>query len=253
MKKYDDMIRDVHRRMEEYEAERKLKRTRLVKTALAVTPVCAAAVVGTVLWKCGAVSPETVKPVRAETVLTELAVSGEKVTRPSVTSAEVRTSAETKTSEVTAKTETAASAEKTTAETSEVSTSAEKVTEAKTEPPTEAKTEMHTEAPTEPPTERVTAAETEPAIQEISPSAHGNHDICDKLGSVNINGIWYVQIFDTTQYTPDVYLGNGGDYQGYYIGDTSISFYTAKERSDIVIVVFYDGSELNLMQTDVEV
>ena len=53
MKKREEMIMDLHRRMDEYEFERRMKRAKMTKVAASVTPVCAAAVVGVGLWKGG--------------------------------------------------------------------------------------------------------------------------------------------------------------------------------------------------------
>ena len=57
MKKREEMLRDLHRRMDEYESERRMKRAKVTKVAASVTPVCAAAVVGVGLWKGGALTP----------------------------------------------------------------------------------------------------------------------------------------------------------------------------------------------------
>jgi len=57
MKRREEMIRDVHRRIREYEAVRKKKRTRAAVAAVSVLPLCGAAVLFTVLLKGGALSP----------------------------------------------------------------------------------------------------------------------------------------------------------------------------------------------------
>lgn len=57
MKKHEEMLRDLHRRMDEYESERRMKRAKVTKVAASVTPVCAAAVVGVGLWKGGVLTP----------------------------------------------------------------------------------------------------------------------------------------------------------------------------------------------------
>jgi len=57
MKKREEMLRDLHRRMDEYESERRMKRAKVTKVAASVTPVCAAAVVGVGLWKGGVLTP----------------------------------------------------------------------------------------------------------------------------------------------------------------------------------------------------
>ena len=57
MRDREEMLRDLHRRMDEYESERRMKRAKMAKVAASVTPVCAAAVVGVGLWKGGALTP----------------------------------------------------------------------------------------------------------------------------------------------------------------------------------------------------
>lgn len=57
MKKREEMLRDLHRRMDEYESERRMKRAKVTKVAASVTPVCATAVVGVGLWKGGVLTP----------------------------------------------------------------------------------------------------------------------------------------------------------------------------------------------------
>lgn len=57
MKKREEMLRDLHRRMDEYESDKRMKRAKMTKVAASVTPVCAAAVVGVGLWKGGALPP----------------------------------------------------------------------------------------------------------------------------------------------------------------------------------------------------
>jgi len=98
-----------------------------------------------------------------------------------------------------------------------------------------------------------TIEEPTPIIDEPINSSYGGARIrIDAIGNVTIDGEFYMQSFtDTNEYTPDVYLGNGGDFPGFYEGDTSIKFYTAKENVDIIIVKFIDGGQLNLVKTDI--
>lgn len=58
MKRHEEMIRDVHHRIDEYESEKKMKRAKMTKIAASVTPVCAAAVVGVGLWKGDVLEPD---------------------------------------------------------------------------------------------------------------------------------------------------------------------------------------------------
>ena len=57
MRDREEMLKDLHRRMDEYESDRRIKRAKMTKVAASVTPVCAAAVVGVGLWKGGALTP----------------------------------------------------------------------------------------------------------------------------------------------------------------------------------------------------
>ena len=57
MKRREEMLRDLHRRMDEYESNKRMKRAKVTKVAASVTPVCAAAVVGVGLWKGGVLTP----------------------------------------------------------------------------------------------------------------------------------------------------------------------------------------------------
>lgn len=57
MKQHEEMLKDLHRRMDEYEADQRAKRAKITKVAASVTPVCAAAVVGVGLWKGGVLTP----------------------------------------------------------------------------------------------------------------------------------------------------------------------------------------------------
>lgn len=78
MKKREEMIRDVHRRIDEYEAEHRSKGRGFTKIAFAAVPVCAAAAVGFGLWRSGAFSPAgekfsgaSVEPAAVTEALTE--------------------------------------------------------------------------------------------------------------------------------------------------------------------------------------
>lgn len=59
MREREEMLKDLHRRMDEYECDRRMKREKMTKVAASVTPVCAAAVVGFGLWKGGVLTPHS--------------------------------------------------------------------------------------------------------------------------------------------------------------------------------------------------
>lgn len=56
MRNREEMLKDLHRRMDEYEVKQKMKRSKITKIAALVTPVCVAAAVGIGLWKGGVLS-----------------------------------------------------------------------------------------------------------------------------------------------------------------------------------------------------
>jgi hypothetical protein len=287
MKSYEDMARDVLSRINEYEAERKRKRAKNTKIIASVTPVCAATIIGIFVLNSGLSVPTHEQ---GSNILTE--VSGTEQTT-SADSTSVGKAAETSTSEAVAsvskttksnhtETPTTITTEKNEInESSEINTTEPEHTEnvhenndnnitditsstaqpVNTDKPTVTEitfTEIQT---------TVTAQENTTAIsQNVTESDFGgsqnnndggnsdNGGGGDRLGTVTINGIFYMQTTtDTTIYTPDIYLGNGGDFKGYYQGDTSIRFYTAKENDEIVIVVFYDGSQLNLEKAAIDI
>jgi len=102
MKKREEMIRDVHRRIDEYEAEHRAKSRRLTKTAFAAVPVCAAAAVGIGLWKSGALSPAADKfsgaSVETTAVVTETITAEIQTAVPTETAAPAETVPVTETS-----------------------------------------------------------------------------------------------------------------------------------------------------------
>ena len=86
MKSYEEMAKNVLDRIDEYEAERKIKRARMTKVAASVTPVCAAAVIGVALWRGGDVTNNDNAPIDTapETTLSET-VSENSSAAPGVT------------------------------------------------------------------------------------------------------------------------------------------------------------------------
>lgn len=53
MSNYEDMIKNVHRRIDEYEAKQRAKKAMIKKEIAMITPVCAAAGISIGLWKFG--------------------------------------------------------------------------------------------------------------------------------------------------------------------------------------------------------
>lgn len=84
--------------------------------------------------------------------------------------------------------------------------------------------------------------------------AADEHDRCDVLGMVVIDGATYLQYStDGEAYTPDIYLGYASDYDGTYkthIHDVVGELYTAKEDANILIVKLSNGGTVILRKTD---
>ena len=97
MKKREEMLRDLHRRIDEYESDRRRKRAKVTKVAASVTPVCAAAVVGTGLWYSGAFKSENVKPsgTSENAIITEKAEVSESIIVPKDSNTKTVTAKET--------------------------------------------------------------------------------------------------------------------------------------------------------------
>ena len=269
MKSYEDMARDVLSRINEYEAERKRKRVKNTKIIASLTPVCAAAVIGILVLKSG-ISVPTYEP--GSNIVSEVSVTGQTT---SVDSTSTEKAMGTSTSKVVASVSKTTKNDHTeintvkTTENSETNESSEintTETESNDQPVNTDKpavtertfTEIHTTVTVQ----ENTIVTSQDVAEADFGGSHNNNDGGnsenggggDRLGTVTINGIFYMQTTtDTTIYTPDIYLGNGGDFKGYYQGDTSIRFYTAKENDEIVIVVFFDGSQLNLEKAAIDI
>ena len=284
MKSYEDMARDVFSRINEYEAERKRKRVKNTKIIASVTPVCAATVIGILVLKSG-ISIPTYEP--GSNIVSEVSVTGQTA---SVDSTSTEKAMGTSTSKVVASVSKTTKSNHTeintvkTTENSETNESSEiNTTETENTDNKHDNNDVDTTSSNAQPVNTDMPVVTERTFIEIQTTvtvqentivtsqdvaeadfggSHNNNDGGnfenggggDRLGTVTINGIFYMQTTtDTTIYTPDIYLGNGGDFKGYYQGDTSIRFYTAKENDEIVIVVFFDGSQLNLEKAAIDI
>ena len=283
MKSYEDMARDVLSRINEYEAERKRKRVKNTKIIASVTPVCAAAVIGILVLKSG-ISVPTYEP--GSNIVSEVSVTGQTASADSTSTekamgtstSEVVASVskttksnhtETNTVKTTENSETNESSEINTTETehtdnkhdnNDVDMTSSNDQPVNTDKPAETEitfTEVQTTVTVHENTTVISQNTTEIDFGGSHNNYGGNSDNGgggDRLGTVTINGIFYMQTMtDRTIYTPDIYLGNGGDFKGSYQDDTSIRFYTATENDEIVIVVFYDGSQLNLEKAAIDI
>lgn len=224
MKNYEDMAKDVFRRIEEYEAGTKRHRIRTVKAIASLAAVCAAATVGVFIWKGGVIAPSK----------ENFATSVSDITRTD-TSAEYNVINQT-------------SAENT-ATTSEMSAK-QKIQTTETLTKTDDKQESYTtESTSKGEDQKTTAAQTETSEQSVSLS---NSESDDRLGDAVINGEYYMQTFpDGVDYTADRYIGSGNDYEGFYKSyGTGAEFYTVKESTDILLVKLGNGGQVYLKRTN---
>lgn len=223
MKNYEDMAKDVFRRIDEYEAGMKRRRIRTAKATASLAAVCAA-VAGIFLWRGGAIAPskENFTASVSDITATDASVKDNVITPTgnANTAAALGTKAEQKilTTETSPKT-----GDKQEPDTTEVVSNGE-------EPKT-------------------TAAQTGSSEQSISLSNSGTGD---RLGDAVINGEYYLQTDPNGEtYTADRYIGCGDDFDGFYKScGTSAEFYTVKESADIVLVKLGNGGQVYLKRTN---
>lgn len=252
MKKHEEMIMDLHRRMDEYESERRMKRAKMTKVAASVTPVCAAAVVGVGLWKGGVLTPHndqlissTVESTTSDVILSadndssadkhsanpknSTNKNGESATSESTVDRQVATS-DAAIPRTTENGENAiedngadnASVEANTpAADDRVAPVSDNSTITNTEP------QRATEAPavqTEAPVQQTTppVQQTEPATQivptETGNPSEGNHSPVEFLCKLEWNGLTFCvnDQINATGYTRDQYIGKVSEFEGVY-------------------------------------
>lgn len=249
MKNYEEMSNDVFNRIDEYEKEKKMKRARMTKIAAAVTPVCAAAVVGVGLWKGGVLTPDN-NPITsndAETIVTD---TEQAVTEKSSTVADTGRVTTGKISGTTASvtvqdnTENSVVDNKVVTEVSQNDSAETDVTIAETEPADN--------------NSSVNTSENNQPIEEITtttPIENGNsnsdNDFCNILEVVEVDNVRYVQGYADMSYTPDVCLGSPTEYNGPYTsrldGIPSL-LYTTKEDKDVLIIKLENGGVIHLFK-----
>lgn len=268
MKKREEMIMDLHRRMDEYESERRMKRAKVTKVAASVTPVCAAAVVGVGLWKGGALTPHndqliasTVESTASDVILSadndtsadkhsannnNADRNGEPTTSVSATDQQTAT-ADTTIPRVTENGENAiedngadnASVEENTpvaddrgAPVSDNSTITNTESQRATEAPA-----VQTEAPvqqTTPPVQQTEPASQSYPAEQTVPNNGGHFMWCIVGSTIELNGFTYYDndMANVSAYTRDRYLGKVGDFEGVYGGaDVHPSYRIAPEDS----------------------
>ena len=253
MKKHEEMIMDLHRRMDEYESERRMKRAKMTKVAASVTPVCAAAVVGVGLWKGGVLTSNNDQLINStvESTASDVIVSADNDSSADKHSANTKNTAnkngEPTTSESTADRQVAtsddaiprttengenviedsdadnASVEANTpvaddrgALVSDNSTITNNESQRATDSPA-----VQTEAPVQQTTPPV--QQTEPASQSVpdnsgNPSNGGSNMWCLFRCTIEWNGVTFNDNteIDASAYTQDKYIGKVSDFKGEY-------------------------------------
>ena len=271
MKKREEMLRDLHRRMDEYESERRLKRAKVTKVAASVTPVCAAAVVGVGLWKGGALTPHndqlissTVESTASDVILSadndtsadkhsannnNADRNGEPTTSVSATDRQTET-ADTTIPRVTENDKNVVDGSGADNASVEANTP---VSDDKSVPASDNNTNTNTESQraTEAPVVQteVPVQQTEPATQSV-PAEQTAPDKSGMLwcifgSSIEWNGITYYDntTIDAPAYTQDKYIGKVSEFKGEYndsgsyLIDPDDSVYTTKENPYVLIVV----------------
>ncbi|MDO4863817.1 MAG: hypothetical protein Q4A05_06585 [Ruminococcus sp.] len=243
MKNYEEMARDVLQRVNEYETERKARRTRITKVAAAVTPVCAAALVGTGLWYSGALMHAD-KPV---------APADSNIITEKVTVTESSKSANSGSSSVTVtnKTKPQSEQEEATGATSEELASRAgapwKPSSETTEPAEQTETvEVTTAASANVNAEtKQTEAATQTNSAETTAAADEHYLWCIFCSTIEWNGITYNDNteVDVSAYTQDKYIGKVSEFSGTYKDSVNYvinpddSVYTTKENPYVLLVV----------------
>ena len=243
MKKYEEMAKNVLDRIDEYEAERKMKRAKMTKVAVSVTPVCAAAVVGVGLWKGGVLSSDNNKMsgsstnlIAAEQDTTEVNTATAVITTDDAANNTEPVTAEIRTTEAVSTQLEEIITQEQQAEVTEAVTSQQATTEAATTEAPAVQTEVPVQQ-TEPATQSVPAEQTAPDKSGMLWCIFGS--------SIEWNGITYNDntTIDAPAYTQDKYIGKVSEFKGEYndsgsyLIDPDDSVYTTKENPYVLIVV----------------
>ena len=252
MKQHEEMLRDLHRRMDEYEADQRAKRAKITKVAASVTPVCAAAVVGVGLWKGGALTPHndqlissTVESTASDVILSEdnetsadkhsanknnADRNSEPTTSVSATDQQTAT-ADTTIPRATENGENVvedSGADNASVEANTPVSDDKSVPASDNNANTNTESQRATEAPalqTEAPMQQTTppVQQTEPATQSVpenseNPSNGGGNMWCLFRCTIEWNGVTYNDNteIDASAYTQDKYIGKVSDFKGEY-------------------------------------
>lgn len=276
MKKREEMLRDLHRRMDEYESERRMKRAKMTKVAASVTPVCAAAVVGVGLWKGGALTPHndqlissTVESTASDVILSadndtsadkhsannnNADRNGEPTTSVSATDRQTAT-ADTTIPRVTENDKNVVDGSGADNASVEANTS---VADDKSVPvsdnnaTTNNESQRATEAPIQQTTPPVQQTEHAPQIvpTETGNPSEGNHSPVEFLCKLEWNGLTFCvnDQVNATAYTRDQYIGKVSEFEGVYSDaygypvNPADSVYTTTENVYVLLVIKADGT-----------
>ena len=281
MKKREEMIMDLHRRMDEYESERRMKRAKMAKVAASVTPVCAAAVVGVGLWKGGALTPHNDQLISStvESTTSDVILSADNDSSADKHSANTKNTTnnngEPTTSASTAKLQTATSdaaiprttengenvIEDSDADNASVEANTP-VADDRVAPASENSTitnnepQRSTEAPavqTEAPVQQTEPATQSNPVEQTVPNNGGHFMWCIVGSTIELNGFTYYDndMANVSAYTRDRYLGKVGDFEGVYGGADvhsnyriapEDSVYAVKGTNDVLLVVKADSN-----------
>ncbi|WP_303835100.1 hypothetical protein [Ruminococcus flavefaciens] len=251
MKQHEEMLRDLHRRMDEYEADQRAKRAKITKVAASVTPVCAAAVVGVGLWKGGALTPHNDQFIAStvESTASDVILSADNDTSADKHSANNSTdrNGESATSVSTTDRQTATAditipratengknvvddsgADNASVEANTPVSDDKSVPASDNNANTNTESQSATEAPavqTEAPVQQTTppVQQTEPATQSVpenseNPSNGGGNMWCLFRCTIEWNGVTYNDNteINASAYTQDKYIGKVSDFKGEY-------------------------------------
>lgn len=276
MKQREEMLRDLHRRMDEYEADQRAKRAKITKVAASVTPVCAAAVVGVGLWKGGALTPHsdqlissTVESTASDVILSaDNDTSADKYTTNNKNNADRSGEPTTSVSVIDRQTANADTTIPRATENGENVVEDSGADNASVEANTPAsdnnantnnESQRVTEAPavqTEAPVQQTTppVQQTEPATQSVptetgNPS-EGNHSSVRFLCKLEWNGLTFCdnEQVNATAYTRDQYIGKVSEFEGVYSDaygypvNPADSVYTTTENAYVLLVIKVDGT-----------
>ena len=236
MKNYEEMSKDVLKRIDEYETERKIKRAKITKIAASVTPVCAAAVVGVGLWKGGILTTDHDQFI-VSNVETTVSDAEQIITENSDVSNNIVENVTNATS--------SEKVNSTTKETENSNSDSTVVVIPEKEVPETPQMNIETDnsdTNIENPDNNIPNSEIQQSSEnnEISSNDNEENDVCHFVKCVIIDDVGYVEYDAGAEiYTPDICLGSPSDYDGNYrafFSDIPATLYTSKENPEILIV-----------------